>query len=83
MNAERLSVLDRLQIFEMRGQAVVLDTDLAAIYDVETGQFNRAIRRNVRRFPADFAFQLTKVEWNSLRCQTGTLKTARRGQHRK
>jgi hypothetical protein len=64
-------------------RAVMLDSELALRYGVETGQFNRAMKRNVARFPADFAFQLTKAEWDSLRCQIGSLKTAARGQHRK
>ena len=66
----------------IRGEAVVLDSDLAALYGVATGQFNRAIKRHTSRFPADFAFRLTATEWESLRCQIGILKTAR-GQHRK
>ncbi len=71
------------RIFAIRGESVMLDSDLAIIYGVETKQFNRAISRNAARFPADFVFQLTKEEWASLRCQIGTLKTAGRGQHRK
>jgi len=59
-------------IYIIRGYKVILDQDLAALYEVETKQFNRAIKRNKSRFPEDFAFQLTKEEWNSLRCQFGT-----------
>jgi hypothetical protein len=47
------------------------------------GQFNRAMKRNASRFPSDFAFQLTKQEWASLRCQIGSLKAAGRGRHSK
>lgn len=83
MNKSGMAVLDRLRIIEVRGQAVMLDSELALLYGVETGQFNRAMKRNSARFPADFAFQLTKAEWDSLSCQIGTLKTAGRGQHRK
>jgi len=71
------------RIFTVRKTAVMLDSDLAQLYDVETKQFNRAISRNEARFPADFVFQLSKDEWEALRCQIGTLKTSGRGQHRK
>jgi ORF6N domain-containing protein len=83
MAGEIQSVTDRLRIFEIRNEPVVLDTDLAKIYGIETGQFNRAIKRNASRFPKDFAFQLTQEEWDALRCQIGTLKPAGRGRHRK
>ena len=56
----------------VRGQRVMLDADLAALYGVETKVMNRAVRRNARRFPPDFAFKLTPVEWLNLRCQIGT-----------
>ena len=71
------------RILIVREVHVMLDSDLAILYGVETGQFNRAIQRNAQRFPADFAFQLTAEEWSALRCQFGTLKPAGRGQHRK
>jgi len=71
------------RIFTVRERAVMLDSDLAQLYDVETKLFNRAISRNAARFPADFVFQLSKDEWAALRCKIGTLKTAGRGQHRK
>jgi hypothetical protein len=64
----------------MRGQKVMLDRDLAALYGVETKSLNKAVRRNLDRFPADFMFQLTKEEADGLRFQFGTLK---RGQHSK
>jgi hypothetical protein len=60
-------------IYVIRGIKVMLDRDLAALYDVETKQLKRAVMRNQDRFPEDFAFQLTKEELNSLRCQFGTL----------
>lgn len=59
-------------ITRIRGQAVILDTDLAAIYGVETRQLNQQIKRNPDRFPASFAFQLTAEEWNRLRSQIVT-----------
>ena len=69
-------------ILVLRGQKVLLDADLAAIYGVETKRFNEQVRRNLERFPADFMFQLTQAEWEALRSQFATLK-AGRGQHRK
>ncbi len=69
-------------ILTIRGQRVMLDADLAALYQVETGALNRAVKRNAERFPPDFMFQMTAEEAESLRCQFGILK-AGRGQHRK
>jgi phage regulator Rha-like protein len=65
-------------ILLLRGQKVMLDRDLAALYGVETKNLNKAVRRNLARFPADFMFQLTVDEADALRFQFGTLK---RGQH--
>lgn len=62
-------------IHTVRGQQVMLDTDLARLYEVETKNLNRAAARNADRFPEDFRFQLTKEEDESLRCQIGTSKT--------
>lgn len=59
-------------IRRVRGQAVILDTDLAALYGVTTKRLNEQIRRNCQRFPEDFAFQLSEQEWNSLRSQIAT-----------
>ena len=56
-------------IVVLRGQKVILDTDLASLYGVETKVFNQAVRRNLDRFPADFMFQLTPDEAKSLRSQ--------------
>ncbi len=55
----------------IRGVQVLLDRDLAEFYKVETGQLNRQVKRNIGRFPEDFMFQLTKEEWESLKCQFG------------
>jgi hypothetical protein len=66
----------------IRGQRVLLDEDLAALYGVSTKVFNQAVRRNLARFPADFLLQLTEAERDSLRSQIVTLKPGR-GQHRK
>ena len=50
------------KIYEIRGQKVILDRDLAALYQVETRVLNQAVKRNIERFPEDFMFQLTKEE---------------------
>ncbi len=70
------------RIVVLRGQRVMLDADLAALYGVETRRLNEQVRRNPERFPADFMFALTHAEWEALRSQIATLKTGR-GQHRK
>jgi hypothetical protein len=70
------------RIFMVRGQKVILDSDLAALYEVPTKQFNQAVKRNLAKFPTDFMFALTGEEWASLRSQIVTLKNGR-GQHRK
>ena len=66
----------------VRERRVILDEDLAAIYAVPTKRLNEQYRRNLHRFPEDFAFQLTQAEWAPLRSQIATLKTGR-GSHRK
>ena len=55
------------KIFEIRGQRVMLDRDLAELYHVTTGNLNKAVKRNIRRFPPDFMFQLTKGEFELLK----------------
>ncbi len=69
-------------IYEIRGQKVMLDSDLADMYEVELAQLKRQVRRNIERFPKDFLFELTPDEVSALRCQNGILK-AGRGQHSK
>jgi hypothetical protein len=69
-------------ILLIRGQKVMLDEDLAAIYGVELKVLNQAVKRKGNRFPRDFMFQLTHSEYDSLRSQFVTLKKGR-GQHRK
>lgn len=59
---------------------MLFDRDLAALYGVTTGNFNKTVKRNIERFPDDFMFQLTKEEYDSLRFQFGILK---RGRHSK
>ncbi len=60
------------QIYYIRSQKVLLDKDLAKLYRVETRNLNKAVRRNIKRFPADFMFQLTADEVKNLMFQTGT-----------
>lgn len=67
-------------ILVIRGHKVMLDEELAKLYQVETKTLNRAFKRNLDRFPHDFAFQLTSEEHAALRCQIGTSK--RRGGRR-
>lgn len=62
----------RNKIYEIRGQKVMLDRDLAALYGVETRRLNEQVKRNVERFPEDFMFQLTKGEWEILKSQIAT-----------
>jgi len=59
-------------IHEIRGQKVMLDSDLAVLYEVESKVLNQAVKRNIERFPSDFMFQLTKNEWDNLRSQIVT-----------
>jgi len=66
----------KARIFQLRDQQVMLDSDLAEIYGVETKLFNRAVNRNSNRFPESFRFQLTKAEFENLRCQFGTSSQA-------
>lgn len=57
------------KIYEIRGERVMLDFDLAILYAVETKVLNQAVKRNLTRFPADFMFQLTQAEYNNLKSQ--------------
>jgi len=60
------------KIYSIRNQKVMLDQDLSELYGVETKLLNRAVKRNIDRFPADFIFQLTKKEFDNLRFYFGT-----------
>jgi hypothetical protein len=64
------------RIYEIRGERVMLDSDLAALYETETKALNQAVKRNLKRFPPDFMFQLTKEEYESLRFQFETLENS-------
>ena len=96
-NSHLLIPVERIEraIFVIRGHKVMLDSDLASLYDVETKILNQAVKRNTDRFPEDFMFQLSEEEFENLRSQTVTsnfnsglrsqsvtLKGGR-GQHRK
>ena len=65
------------KIFELRGQRVMLDSDLAELYEVETKNLNKAVKRNSDRFPVDFMFQLTEEEFTNLRFPIWNLKLGR------
>ena len=69
-----LAIIQR-KIYEIRGQRVILDRDLAALYQVETRVLNQAVKRNIERFPDDFMFQLTKEEVEFLKSQIVILET--------
>ena len=62
------------KIYEIRGQRVMLDFDLAAMYGVETRRLNEQVKRNIERFPEDFMFQLTKGEFEILKSQIAISK---------
>src|SRR5215213_3826900 len=92
-----MTIIQSIQnrIYKVKGHRIMLDFDLAQLYEVETKVLNQAVKRNLKRFPEDFMFQLTEEEWleirsasnvipadSSLRSQVVTLKTGR-GQHSK
>ena len=62
------------KIVIIRGKKVMFDRDLARLYEVTTGNLNKAVKRNIERFPTDFMFQLTKKQFTALRFQFGSLK---------
>lgn len=70
------------RIFEVRGQKVMLDSDLAELYEVETRVFNQAVKRNIQSFPEDFMFRLNQEEFEILKSQSVILKPGR-GKHTK
>ncbi|MCC6289914.1 MAG: ORF6N domain-containing protein [Chitinophagaceae bacterium] len=63
------------KIYEIRGQKVMLDFDLAELYNVETKVFNQAVKRNIESFPAEFMFKLDREEWEMMRSQIVTSYT--------
>jgi hypothetical protein len=77
--ADAIAVMGNILV--IRGHRVLLESDLGSLYQVETKALTRAVRRNAKRFPEDFMFQLSTEETGSLRSQTGAFKTG--GKHRK
>ena len=72
-NKPTISTMEiRNLIYSIRGKQVMLDSDLASLYEVETKNLNKAVKRNIERFPASFCFQLTEEEVENLRFQFGT-----------
>jgi len=69
-------------IYNIRGQKVMLDHDLARLYGIETGALNRSVKRNIERFPEDFCFKLNDLDLGILRCQIGILRSEH-GKHSK
>ena len=75
--SKEISIPDEIitsKIYLIRGQKVMLDRDLAELYGVTTGNLNKAVARNIKRFPDDFMFELDKEEFDNLRSQFGTSK---------
>lgn len=73
--SDKLTVPDEVvisKIYYIREQKVMLDSDLAELYDVETKRLNEQVKRNIDRFPEDFMFQLDKDEWENLKSQNAT-----------
>ncbi len=73
--AKNLAIPDEVIINKthlIRGQKVMLDKDLSKLYDATTGNLNKAVKRNLRRFPHDFMFQITNEEFKNLIFQNGT-----------
>ena len=64
--------LIKRSILEIRGKKVILDFELAKMYQTETKRLKESVRRNIRRFPSDFMFELTPEEWENLRSQIAT-----------
>lgn len=67
-----LTVIIQSKIYEIRGQQVMIDKDLAGLYQVEVKRLNESVKRNLKRFPEDFMFQLTTEEWQNLKSQFAT-----------
>jgi hypothetical protein len=82
--AAEIIPLERIQnfIFLIRGEKVLIDQQLAELYGVETGTLNRAVKRNIDRFPDDFVFQLAPQEVASLKCQFGISSSKHGGRRR-
>ena len=75
--SQKISITEEFimsKILLIRNKKVMIDSDLATLYGVETKQLKRQVRRNIERFPEDFMFELTKTEFEILRSQFGTFK---------
>ena len=70
------------KIYKIRDLQVMLDSDLARLYQVETGALNRQVKRNIERFPEDFCFQLSPDEYDNLKCQVGISSIEKHGGRR-
>jgi hypothetical protein len=79
--ANKIAVLDeenlKNRILTIRGLQVILDRDLAELYDVKIKRLNEQVKRNIKRFPESFMFQLTDAEYSSLRSQFATIEKGR------
>ena len=73
-----LSKIEKM-IYVIRGHKVMIDTDLARLYGIETKYLKRSVRRNIKRFPEDFMFELTKEEFINWRCKIGTSNKGKMG----
>ncbi|MGY0408904.1 MAG: ORF6N domain-containing protein [Polaribacter sp.] len=82
MKKKELTIIQD-RIYAIRNQKVLLDFDLAALYQVETRVLKQAVRRNIKRFPPDFMFELIREEYNFLRSQIVTLEENKKGKHSK
>lgn len=69
-------------IYTIRGHRVMLDSDLARLYGVETRRLNEQLKRNIERFPEDFMFRLSKIEFEFLKSQIATSKNGSGGKHK-
>lgn len=81
MNSKTIIKIEE-KIYLVPGQKVMLDSDLAELYEIETKNLNRQVRRNFSRFPSDFMFQLTDEEYQVLKCQIGTSKSGSGGKQK-
>jgi len=78
MNKVELTQIETM-IYIIRGQRVMMDSDLAKLYGIETKNLKKAVRRNIARFPDDFMFELSKEELKNWRCQFGTSNSIKMG----
>ncbi len=72
-------ILVKNLIYEIRGQKVMLDFELAELYEVETKKLNQAVKRNIERFPSDFRFQLTEQEWEDFKVRSQIVTSPKGG----